>query len=554
VLDAEGRSDFQALQNLMRKGKSATPVFYAFDLPYCDNHDLRNTPLVERKELLASILKQSANALKYLRYSEHHVGTGDSVIEAACRMKLEGIISKKADAAYVSTRSGTWLKSKCGGRQEFVIVGYTDPKGSRTGLGALLLGYHDPQGKLVYAGRVGTGFNEKMLKDLTKQFAKHAIRQSPVEHVPARERREAHWIEPKFVGEVKFTGWTDDNILRHPSFVALRSDKPAREIVREDLQPMGRSNGQHASNGSVKKSHAKKAASPRDNEYGLSSPDKILYPEAKLTKLDLAKYYDAVADLMLPHVANRPLAVLRCPEGRGKTCFFQRHANKTVPDAVDSIDVSEKEGEPKQPYLMIRDKAGLIALVQIGALEIHMWGSTADDIEHAERLVFDLDPDPDLPFRAVAEAAEDLRKVLAGLKLPAFLKTTGGKGLHVVVPLKQTVDWDGIKDFSRVIAEDMARRKPELYLVNMRKALRKGKIYIDFLRNARAATAVAPYSFRAREGAPVSAPLAWSELKKLKSASQFTVSTMLGRIKRQKRDPWAAFEKSRVDLLKVLKE
>jgi len=531
VLDKDGRSDFQALQAMLKHKEKVEPVLYLFDLPHVDGEDLTQTPLIERKKRLAKILRASKIGGR-VEYSDHTQGDASAVLKQACGMSLEGIISKRADSHYVSRREATWLKSKCQERQEFVIIGYTDAQGGRKHFGSLVIGVHDDKKRLVYAGRVGTGFDDRLLGDLMKQLKELARKSSPTDvPVPARERLHAHWVEPSLVGEVRFTGWTRDGVLRHPAFMGLRADKPASHVVSE-------------------RPAAAKPEAPADASAGvkLTHPDKVLYPETGTTKQDLANYYQRVAERMLPHVIDRPLALVRCPNGRAGKCFFQRNYTDALPDAMVGINVGE--GRKKDLHVSITDVAGLVSLVQIGVLEIHTWGCRKPDIEHPDQLIFDLDPDEVVAWREVKRAAKTLKQQLDALKLPSFLKTSGGKGLHIVIPIKPTIDWDTAKSFCETIVKSMADAEPDRFVANMRKDLRKGKIYIDYHRNGRGATAVAPYSSRARTDAPVSMPINWEDLSRLKSAAQFTVASAARQLK--KRDPWRDFDSSRVDLRKAV--
>lgn len=547
VLDSEGRSHFQSLQNAKRHQEKVETVLYAFDLLFHDGRDIREQPLTQRKARLQEILADLP-AKSHLKYSEHIQGNGPAVVESACKMALEGIISKRADSRYVSGRTQSWLKSKCGYRQEFVIVGYSDPKGSRKGLGALLLGYHDKDGKLRYAGRVGTGFDERTLNDLAARLKSHARKSPRVDgNLPAKERRGAHWVEPMLVAEVKFNGWTGDGVLRQAAYMGLRSDKKPSQIVREEALP----NLQASHRKPTMKIPDKTKSSPVNDDVRLTSPDKILFPEEKLTKADLANYYRQAAEWMLPHLIDRPLVLLRCPEGRRKQCFFQRNYMPSLPEAIHAVNVGE--GRKKETHTMVKDLAGLISLVQIGALEIHTWGSTAKSIEKPDRLVFDLDPDEKLPWKRLVEAATELADLLRSIKLRPLVKLTGGKGIHLVVPLKPTVEWDQVKPFCKTLADELAKRRPEHYTTNMRKVERKGRIFIDYLRNGRGASAVAPYSVRAREGAPVSMPITWNELNKSSSGADFTLKKALQHLKKRRRDPWASFDADRVDLRTIFK-
>lgn len=553
VLDDKGRSDFQALQAALKDNAHAALSYCLFDLPFCDGKDLTALPLIERKDRLKNLLgKRKAD--NPLLYSDHQSGDGPGMLSEACKLDLEGIIAKRRDAPYVHRRDPSWLKIKCDQRQEFVIIGYTDPQGGRKGFGSLLLGYHDAKKRLVYAGRVGTGFDERLLVDMQRQLKKLAISKPPTDvPPPRREIRHAHWVKPTLVGEVRFTGWTRDGVLRHPAFMGLRSDKPASEVVRETATPLSKATR------SAKKSAGSKAHSTKTDQSGsetelagvrLTHPDKVLFPEQGVSKLDLARYYEKAADRMLPHVIKRPLAFFRCPSGRGTKCFFQRNHSATLPDAVRAVNVSLTK--KKEEHVAIDDLAGLVALVQIGVLEIHAWNCSADDVTKPDQLIFDLDPDPSLSWKAVVKAAGEVNKTLKGLGLPTFVKTSGGKGLHIVVPIKPTLDWDSAKGFCQVIAEDLVQRFPKVFVANMRKDLRGGKIYIDYHRNGHSATAVAPYSTRAREGAPVSMPIRWQDLPKLKNAAAFDVKNAVKQLK--KSDPWRDYEKSRVDLRDIVKE
>jgi len=556
VVDEEGRSDFQALQATLKNGTDGIPVFYAFDLPFCDGVDLRNVPLIQRKEKLEQVLKQSKLSPR-VNFSEHVQGDGAKVVDKACGMALEGIVSKRADSPYVSRREATWLKSKCDNRQEFILIGYTDPQGSRSGFGSLLLGYHDEKGRLVYAGRVGTGFDEKGLRALHSQL-KDLEQDKPATDVapPRREQRAAHWVKPKLVGEVRFTGWTRDGSLRHPTFIALRSDKPAAEVVREKpVKP--EKIGTLGEKKKMKTQSAESVEAKVRDESGaiagvvLTHPDKLLYPEGKITKQEVAEYYAEVQEWMLPHVVDRPLALVRCPDGRAGKCFFQRNWSATLPKAIGKADVGE--GKAKEEHVAVKDLSGVISMVQIGVLEIHTWNCTGDDVEKPDQLVFDLDPGPDMPWKKVAEGARRLNDMLESLKLPTFLKTSGGKGLHLTIPIKPNIGWNSAKSFCETIAKAMVEQS-KLFVANMRKNLRGGKIYIDYNRNGRGATAVAPYSTRAREGAPVSMPISWDDLEKLKSASSFTVKTAPAYLAKRKEDPWADFERSRVNIREIVEE
>lgn len=559
VLNEKGASDFHALQALLKGKEKREPAYYAFDLLFRDGQDLTHAPLVERKAALKKLLAGKQLSPRVV-YSDHFRTSGEDVLDKACGLSLEGIISKRADAPYVSRRHPSWLKSKCDRRQEFVIIGYTSPRGSRKGFGALLLGYHDDRGRLVYAGRVGTGFDDRLLGDLFAKLKKLETKTAPTDvDPPARERRSAHWVKPTLVGEVRFTGWTRDGMLRHPAFIALRSDKRASEIIREEPVKLGkgkttkRSSARPKSSSAAKKPAASAGGASADARIAgvrLSHPDKVLYSDQGMTKLDVATYYETAAEWMLPHVKDRPLALVRCPAGQSGKCFFQRNWSNTLPAHVGKVDVGT--GKKVDDHVAVHDLAGVISLVQISVLEIHTWNCAADNIEHPDQLVFDLDPGPDVAWKRVIEAARILHKTLDGLRLPQFLKTSGGKGLHVTIPIKPTIDWDSAKRFCETIVKNLATSFDKLIVANMRKDLRGGKIYIDYHRNGHGATAVTPYSTRARQGAPVSMPISWEEFGKLPSAAHFTVEKAGQYLEKRKTDPWRAFARSRVDLRKLV--
>jgi bifunctional non-homologous end joining protein LigD len=529
----DGSHSFQLLQNSLKHGDSARLIYYAFDLLHLDGRDLRSAPLLERKELLQRLLPRKAQGSNtgMLRYSEHWLGQGAKVFDKACEMGLEGIIAKRTDASYQSGRGKDWLKIKCSKSQEFVIGGFTDPAGSRVGFGALLLGVHDDSGALRYVGRVGTGFDDNMLRDLRARLDKLERKSAPFVNPPkGADAKGAHWVEPTLVGEVVFTEWTTDGILRHPSFKGLREDKPAAEIGHEVAAPLPPT--------------ARSAAHADDLVGGvkLTNPDRVLYPDQGITKLELARYYEQITDWILPHVEGRPLTLLRCPAGHRKQCFYQRHTRDAVSDAIRAISAREK-GATVQ-YISVDALPGLIALVQMGVLELHTWGSRAPHIERPDRMTFDLDPGPNVSWDKVKAAAAHVRARLRDLDLGAFVKTTGGKGLHVVVPIAPEQTWEYVKDFSRLLAESLVREAPDRYTATMSKTKRHGKIFIDYLRNSRTATAVCAYSTRARPGATVSVPLRSEELTK-DLRGHFNLHNVPARLARLRKDPWHDYEAAR---------
>ncbi len=570
AVDEAGRSSFQALQTALSGTDTSHLVFFAFDLPYLDGYDLRDVPLVERKKKLADLIGRSRTTI---RYSPEVEGAGGEMFVQACRLNLEGIVSKRADSLYGSgLRTRNWVKVKCIQRQEMVIGGYTDPQGSRAGFGALLLGVHDESGDLRYAGKVGTGFDDIALERIRARLDKLASKTPPFVNPPrAYQARGAHWVKPTLVAEIKFTEWSAGGALRHPSFAGLREDKKASDVVREkpvaspasapalaakaQKAPAGRK--KKAVNG-TRKAHAGKETPARRAAAGvgkksvqsagkdsvagvkLSHPDKLLFPEADLSKLSLARYYESVADWILPQVESRPLSLYRCPDGWGAQCFYQKHADKSVHASVRRVEVPEGKGTAT--YFSAGSLQALVALVQWGVIELHPWGSRIPNPAKPDRLVFDFDPADDVPWDALVEAVRMLQTLLEKIELPAFLKTTGGKGLHVVVPIKRTVTWTQAKAFTKAIADMMARTFPDRFIASMSKSKRQGKIFVDYLRNAEGATAIAPYGIRARKNAPVSTPIEWGELAKDVRFDHFNVVTVPRRLTRQRKDPWEGLE------------
>jgi len=514
----DGRSSFQALQQSLSADAPGDIVYFAFDLLRLDGVDLRPLPLVERKARLARLLGQAARRRGAVRYSEHTTGKVKEALARACRKGLEGLIAKRAGVPYQSGRTRWWLKIKCQRRQEFIVIGYTEPKGRRSGVGALLLGVRDDDGTLRYAGRVGTGMNQAMLASLKDDLVPLRRKTSPAGRGTPRSAAGMHWVDPKLVVEVAFTEWTGAGVLRHPSFVGLREDKSPREVRREEpMQVAG---------------------------ITLSNADRVLYPEQGLTKHDLAAYYEAIAPWMLPHVEGRPLSLVRCPSGRTKACFYQKHWSGTRPEALDTVAIKEASGA-KGAYTLVRDAGGLVSLVQHGVLEIHLWGARADDVESPDRMIFDLDPAPGVSWGRVKEAALRLKALLEELGLETWIKTTGGKGLHVALPIARRSTWSEVAAFARAVAQRLSDDEPEKYLAKASKAERKGKIFVDWLRNTRGATAIAPWSTRAREGATISAPIAWKELGALRSGDQYTVENVPALAGKQKRDPWEGMIRSK---------
>jgi bifunctional non-homologous end joining protein LigD len=529
---ANGVTSFSALQNDLSEGTTGGLVYMAFDLLHLDGWSLTEAALEDRKRALAALL--ASDPASRLRYGDHQLGKGAAFFDAACRLGLEGIVSKRRDAPYRAGRSTAWLKVKCGEREELVVVGFTDAAGARSGFGALLMGYYRPDGKLVYAGRVGTGFSEKVLEALRAELDRLERKPPTVALPEGLSTRGVHWVEPKLVAEVTFAAWTSDAILRESSFVGLREDKASEDVI---LAPKpGRSAGRRSIETPAPTVARDGAAVVQG--VRISNAERMVYPALGISKLAVAEYYAGIADLMLPHVRRRPLSLVRCPEGMAGECFFQKHLTPGFPEAIRQIPIKTKEG--RETYAMIEDAPGLIGLAQMGVLEIHPWGSTIDRLEQPDRLIFDLDPDTGLAWERVIAAALTVRDTLEGLGLRSFAKTTGGKGLHVVVPLKPALDWDAAKEFSRKLVARLAEKEPQLYTASMAKQARRGRIFIDYLRNGRGATAVAAYSTRARPAATVSAPLAWEEVENGVRSDHFTILNLMPRL-RSGADPWRDF-------------
>ncbi len=536
VVKPDGTSDFQALQNYVKRHQHATLQYCVFDLLYLNGHDLRGCWLEDRKEVLRALVPADSPVI---RYTDHIEGHGDVFFDRACEYSLEGVVSKKRGSTYRSGRGRDWLKSKCLQRQEFVVVGYTDPGGSRSGFGALAIGVNDPAG-LRYVGRVGTGFTERTLADLHGELKPLLRDDPPVMNPPdGAEAHGLHWVEPKLVAEVAFAEWTAEGALRHPSFLGLRVDKPAEEVVLETPSelPTEAADTVATPEATPPTVSGKPGETTRVAGVVLTNPGRVFWPEIGFTKLDLTRFYEQVADRILPHVADRPLSLVRCPNGYTGECFYQKHA-ANFPPAVLTVDIPEGAAGEVTPYAWIDSLSGLIGLAQMGVLEVHPWGARRDNPDKPDRLVFDLDPDPALPWSQVAATALLLRSELGRLGLQSWLKTTGGKGLHVVVPITRRSTWSEARSFARAFVDSIVRIEPRMFTSNMRKGQRDGRIFIDYLRNSRGATAVAPYSTRAREWAPVSMPMAWEELEQTAERPVFTVANVAARLG-DFPDPWA---------------
>lgn len=528
--DQKGRSRFEGLQNALEKGDSSELIYYVFDLLYLNGYDTRNLPLIDRKKLLKQVLEQSDS--EKILFSEHWDESGKSVFESACEHHLEGIISKNTESHYISGRNKNWLKIKCTNIQEFIIGGYTLQE-NKASIGALLMGAYNDEGLLQYIGKVGTGFNAQTSKQLLSKFKKLKSSESFFkENSP--KAKESIWLRPALVGNIEFGSWTGDKILRHAAFKGLREDKNPREVfLEEETMP-------------DKKKVTRK---PINSNVELSHPDKVIYPGDKITKKDLSNYYTAINKWILPHVKDRPLALLRCPNGEGRECFFQKHL-ETDDEGILGKKVESKLKHKKEEVVYIESNTGLQELVQLGTLEIHSRGCLVDEIDYPNQIVFDFDPDIGVMFEKVKEAVFVLKEILDELKLKSFIKVSGGKGLHVHVPIAPIYDWDQIKTFSKSLCEKMEKEHPEKFTTNLSKEKRKGKIFLDYLRNGYGASAIAPYSVRAREHAPVALPITWMEAKKIKDANSYTLKMVPALLKKRK-DPWIGFNqlKQKIKLL-----
>ncbi|MBA4208482.1 MAG: DNA ligase D [Parvibaculum sp.] len=526
-VDKQGRSDFSALQQAL-KGKGGALSFFAFDLLEAEGKDLRRKPLAERKKQLKSLLGDAGRKGPVF-FTDHVAGDGAEMLATLCERGFEGVIAKRANTPYPKGRSTSWLKIKCGREQEFIVIGWS-PSDKRRPFSSLLLGHHE-DGKLVYAGRVGSGFPEDDMRSLAAHFAKLTRKTPPVSNagdIPPSIARKAAWLRPEIVVQVAFAEFTRDGVLRQARYLGLREDKPAKDVAAE--KP-------------ARKESKTMTDAPVIQGIPISNTGRVLFPEQGVTKLELAQYLDNAAALMLPHIEKRLISLVRCPQGRQTKCFFQRHAGAGLTEGFKTLPV--KGSKEREDYLYLDGRKGLIAAAQMGVLELHLWGSRIDDIERPDRLVFDLDPAPDLPFEAVVEASFQIRDLLRELGLQTFPMLTGGKGVHVIAPLTRRHEWPVVKAFARGVAEFAAQTMPDRYVAVATKAKRKGRIFIDYLRNDRSATAIAPYSPRARKGGPVAWPVSWKELQSAESAAAMTIAT--APVKKRK-DPWRGYASLRQSL------
>jgi bifunctional non-homologous end joining protein LigD len=505
VVLPDGRTSFQALQNALAGAQRGELVYFVFDLLELDGKDLAREPLDRRKDALRRLVATKGP----IRFSGHFIGAGGKVFREACRLGFEGLVSKRRDQPHRAGRSPGWLKSKCVLRQEFVVGGFTEPSGSRKGIGALLVGLYD-RGKLRFAGKVGTGFTQASSRELRDKLEALRTSVSPFEPPPPGWLgRNARWVRPRLLAEVTFTEWTEGGHIRHPSFQGLREDKLAREAKRERTEVRA---------------------------IALSHADRVFYPAQGYAKLDLARYHDAVMERELPHLRGRPLTLVRCPNAIGDECYFMKHSKVWAPPALRRVRIREKTklGE----YLIADTPEAVIALVQMDVIEIHTWNTRDDDVEKPDRIVIDLDPGPQVAFKEVIAGARLVREALLALRLRSFLKTTGGRGLHVVVPLARERDWSECLAFSRALAEAVERKHRKGFTTQYAKAGRERKILIDYLRNNRTNTSIAAFSPRARDGAPVSLPIGWDELTARLDPERITIASAVERLGE---DPWEEY-------------
>ena len=540
VMSDDGSSSFRKLQEALSRNRTTGVVFQVFDLLYLGEHDLTHAELATRKTILKQLVDSSGfDGGGRVRYSDHIRGQGPEFFSQACRLGLEGIISKRADGRYRSGRGRQWLKVKCTHHEEFVVGGFTAPGGSRNGFGSLLLGAYD-DGRFLYAGRVGTGFSATQIDDLHDRLTELETGEKPF-HDDVPDSRTTRWVKPDLVIEVEFTERTRDRRLRHPVFRGLRDDRDATEItltgdtdMREETSVV---QSRTTTRGPGKKGDATVAG------VRITHPERVMYAEQGATKLDLARYYDDIQEWILPWLANRPLSLLRCPEGWKEECFFQKHPRQTIAKTLPRISIEESKGF--KDYVYVQSIADVVSLVQVGVLEFHPWGAQVDDIEKPDLMIFDLDPSPEVPWPQILRTANDLRERLEALGLSSFPRTTGGKGLHLVVPLRPSASWDEVKEFAHAVSEQHARANPKRLTTNMSRTKRRGRIFIDYLRNGRGATAIASYSLRAREGAPVAVPVRWDELSVAMRSDRYNIDNVRRRLGALQDDPWEGFIEAR---------
>lgn len=555
VANEDGVPDFQALQNAFDAGSSGKIAYYLFDLPYLNGMDLRKVPVQERRAALAAVLERNRDPR--LHFSDAFEETPEALLNSACQMRMEGLIGKRMGSAYVSRRSNDWIKLKCKNRQEFVVVGFSEPKGARSAFGALLLGLHDADsGELRYAGKVGTGFNETTLKSIYQQLLPLETKKAAVANPPTGyEAKGVHWLEPSLLAEVAFAEMTKEGSVRHAVFHGLRNDKPAKDITQEKARPVKKSadtkkakaaEAQSAPARAPDKPKAKgkakaSAAQGMEGKVRITHPDRIIDATSGTTKLQLAEYYASVAEFILPELAERPVALVRAPDGIAGELFFQKNAERLAIPGITSLDKSVTG----HPVMIINNPEALIGAVQMSTVELHTWNATTVDLDKPDRFVLDLDPDPALPWKSMVEATQLTLSVLDELGLKAFLKTSGGKGIHVVVPLTRKAGWDEVKGFSHAIVSHMAKLLPDRFSAVSGPKNRVGRIFIDYLRNGLGATTICAYAARTREGLPVSVPIYREEVAELKGANLWNIHNVHERLAEVGHEPWTELRKTR---------
>ncbi|MGB5825024.1 MAG: DNA ligase D [Pseudomonas mandelii] len=550
VANEQGVPDFQALQNAFESNRSGNILYYLFDMPYLNGVDLREVPVEERRVALATVLKPNKDPL--LRFSDAFGEEPEALLNSACQMQMEGLIGKRLGSPYVSRRSSDWIKLKCKHRQEFVVVGFTDPQGARNAFGALLLGLHDrDSGELRYAGKVGTGFNETTLKHIYEQLKPLQVKKPAVVNPPTGfDAKGVHWLKPVLLAEVAFAEMTKDGSVRHAVFHGLRDDKPAEDITEERAKAVkaqtSRKSAADKPATATKKKTAKAAPAPSqvglgDGKVRITHPDRVIDASSGTTKVQLAEYYASVAEWILPELKDRPVALVRAPDGIAGELFFQKNAERLAIPGITTLD----KDVTGQPVMIINNAEALIGAVQMSTVELHTWNATTENLDKPDRFVLDLDPDPALPWKSMVEATQLTLSVLDELGLKAFLKTSGGKGIHLVVPLTRKHGWDEVKDFSHAIVSHMAKLLPERFSAVSGPKNRVGRIFIDYLRNGLGATTICAYAARTREGLPVSVPIFREEVAELKGGNQWNIHNVQERLAEVGDEPWADLKKTR---------
>jgi bifunctional non-homologous end joining protein LigD len=560
VLNAQGAPDFNMLQNAFDAARTANIVYFVFDLPYADGHDLRRVPLRDRRAMLRRLI--DAHGSDAVRLSEHFTGDAAQILRGACELKFEGIIAKRADAPYVSDRATSWLKLKCSERQEFVIAGFTDRQGSKSQVGALVLGYHDEHGRLRPGGSVGTGWDAATAARLHERLVKIETSKPPFESgevKPGRWSKRAagteRWVKPELVAEISFGEWTPEGHVRHGVFQGLREDKPAKSITRERAKAVAAGAAPAAGKQpAVRKSAGTAAGKKAGDHVGtvkVSNPERVIDPSTGLRKIDLVRYYESVAAYMLPHLKGRAVSLVRGPTGITGQLFFQKHDDKLSIPGLRELDPSLWPEHP--PLLEVPTEKALVSAAQMNVIEFHTWNSNVKKPHEPDRVIFDIDPGEGVKWAQVQEAALLTHALLEELGLKSWLKTSGGKGLHVVVPLAPKLDYDTVKDFSQAVVQHLARTIPSRFVAKSGASNRVGKIFVDYLRNGFGATTAAAFSARARPGLGVSMPVSWDQLPELKSGAQWTIATAREYLSFGREDPWADYAKCRQTLTKSMK-